>query len=74
MRAPSPWRVPRQAGAMVAELAAGHAQAALAWEAPREHGRLREWLEDRLDQAEALRLSATVPHEDYLCLPPTSRR
>ncbi len=73
LRAPSPWRIPRQAGDMAAELAEGHALAALACEAPREHGRIRAWLEDRLDQADALRLSATVPHEDVLCLPPSRR-
>lgn len=69
-RAPSPWRIPRQAGEMAAELASGHAQAALRQEAPREGWRVREWLDDRLDRAETGRLSVTVPHEDVLCLPP----
>jgi SAM-dependent methyltransferase len=69
--APSPWRIPRQAREMAAELAAGHAAAALAHER-REAWRIEAWREARLAQAEAGRLSVTVPHRDVLCLP--SRR
>jgi len=70
LRAPSPWRIPRQAGEMAGELASGHAEAALASEAPRDGWRIREWLDDRVGEADAGRLAATVPHDDVLCLPP----
>lgn len=68
-RAPSPWVIHRRAGEMAGELALGHARAAALHER-RERARILDWQEDRLDQAAALRLAVTVPHEDVLCLPP----
>ncbi|MBY0337839.1 MAG: class I SAM-dependent methyltransferase [Acetobacteraceae bacterium] len=68
LSAPSPWRIPRQAGAMAAELALGHAGAALRHE-KREARRIDAWREARVAQAEAGRLSVTVGHRDVLCLP-----
>jgi hypothetical protein len=67
-RAASPWRIPRRFGDMLGELATGCADAAFPHER-REAWRLEDWVEDRLDQAAAQRLSATVPHQDVLCLP-----
>lgn len=67
-RAASPWTIPRRFGEMLAELATGCAEAAMAQER-RESGRIEDWLEDRLDQADAQRLAVTVPHQDVLALP-----
>ena len=67
-QSPSPWRIPRRFGAMLTELATGCADAALHHER-REAWRIEDWAEDRMDQAAAEKLSATVPHMDVLALP-----
>ena len=67
-RAASPWRIPRRFGEMLGELAVGCGEAALPHER-RDAWRIEEWMEDRLDQADAQRLAATVPHQDVLALP-----
>ena len=72
LRAPSDWVVGRQDGEMAAELAEGHARAALALER-RGAGAIAAWMMDRAAQAAQGRLSVRVGHSDILCLPPGTR-
>ncbi|MBU8537642.1 class I SAM-dependent methyltransferase [Falsiroseomonas tokyonensis] len=68
-RAPSDWRIPRQDPEMVAQLASGHAQAAMG-QLRRDRSRILHWAVDRRAQAGLARLSARIGHADVLCLPP----
>ena len=67
-RTASDWRIPRRFGDMLSELATGCADAAISQER-RESRRIEAWLDHRLEQADAQRLSATVSHQDVLALP-----
>ncbi|WP_439595639.1 class I SAM-dependent methyltransferase [Falsiroseomonas sp.] len=68
-RAPSDWRIPRQDPMMAAQLASGHAQAAMG-QLRRDRRRILDWAMDRRAQAGLARLSARIGHADLLCLPP----
>jgi SAM-dependent methyltransferase len=68
LRGASPWVIPRQAREMALELALGHAEAALRHER-RGAAQINAWAEARADQADAGLLSASVGHQDILCLP-----
>jgi SAM-dependent methyltransferase len=68
-RRPSPWRIFRQQREMLTELVGGHASAAFRHERLA-MGRIADWSVVRRRQAATGRLSAIVPHEDVLCLPP----
>lgn len=68
-RAPSDWVIARRNPEMAAELADGHARAALAHER-RGRTRIINWMVDRRAQAGLQRLSVRVGHQDVLCLPP----
>jgi hypothetical protein len=69
-RAPSDWRIPRRAPEMAAQIASGHARAAMGRER-RARMRLLDWAVDRRAQAGLQRLSVRIGHMDVLCLPPT---
>ena len=69
LRAPSDWVISRRDAAMAAEIADGHARAAMAHER-RARGKLIDWMVDRRAQAGLQRLSVRVGHTDILCLPP----
>jgi SAM-dependent methyltransferase len=69
LSAPSPWAIPGAADLMAAELARGHAAAAMAW-APRHRGAIAAWRAARLEQAGRGRLAVRVGHRDVLALPP----
>ncbi|MGK7862193.1 class I SAM-dependent methyltransferase [Falsiroseomonas sp. E2-1-a4] len=68
-RAASDWRIPRHDPEMVAQLASGHARAAMG-QLRRERARILDWAVDRRAQAGLSRLSARIGHADILCLPP----
>ncbi|WP_439548069.1 class I SAM-dependent methyltransferase [Falsiroseomonas sp.] len=68
-RAPSDWVITRRDAAMAAEIADGHARAAMDHER-RDRAKLLDWMVDRRAQAGLLRLSVRVGHTDILCLPP----
>ncbi|NKC29974.1 class I SAM-dependent methyltransferase [Falsiroseomonas selenitidurans] len=68
-RAPSDWRIPRQDAEMVAQLASGHARAAMG-QLRRERSRILDWAMDRRAQAGLMQLAARIGHADLLCLPP----
>jgi SAM-dependent methyltransferase len=67
--APSPWRIPPQDGEMAAEIATGHAEAALRHER-RAATAIEAWLARREAQADRLRLAVRIGHTDILALPP----
>lgn len=67
--AASDWAIPGAADLMAAELARGHADAALAQDR-RRAARIEAWLAARLAQARRRRLSVRVGHRDVLALPP----
>ncbi len=66
--APSDWVISRRDGAMAAELAEGHARAAMEWE-QREGTRILDWSAARRAQAGMGRLSVRIGHRDVLALP-----
>jgi len=66
--APSDWIITRCASAMAAEIASGHAAAALPWER-RDAARIAAWAVARRTQAIAGCLAVRVGHVDLLALP-----
>lgn len=70
--ATSDWLIPRQASAMAAELAEGHADAA-AEQDRRNAGRIEAWRRARLEQAMDLRLAVRIGHRDLLAVPQAAR-
>ena len=66
--APSDWVIARRDGVMAAELAAGHARAAMEWER-REETKILDWTTARRVQAGMGRLAVRVGHADVLALP-----
>jgi SAM-dependent methyltransferase len=68
-RAASDWVIARRDAAMAAELADGHARAAMAQQR-RDRLKLIGWAMDRRAQAGLQRLAVRVGHTDILCLPP----
>lgn len=67
--APSPWVIPPGESAMAAELARGHAAAAMAVASPARRALLSAWLARREAQARRGRLAARIGHADVLALP-----
>ncbi len=66
--APSPWRIPPDAAAMLAALVHGHAVAATL-RLPAARGAIAHWQSTRLRQIAAGRLAMRVGHRDVLALP-----
>jgi hypothetical protein len=67
--AASDWRIPPAAGAMLAALVEGHAEAALR-QMPRHADAIADWRAARLRQAADRRLAIRIGHRDSLALPP----
>lgn len=68
-QAASDWRIPQGDPKMAAELASGHAHAAMG-QLPAERDAILQWEADRRAQAGLAQLSARIGHADILCLPP----
>jgi len=67
--APSPWRIGPSQTRMLADLAKGHAGAALG-QMPRAAAAITDWAGTRATQAQRGALRAVVGHSDLLALPP----
>lgn len=67
--APSDWRIPRGAAAMLAELVHGHADAATL-RLPGRRGAIAAWRQARLRQIARGQLAIRIGHRDSLALPP----
>jgi hypothetical protein len=68
--AASDWRIPPAAGAMLAALVEGHAEAALR-QMPQRAAAIADWRAARLRQAAGGRLAIRIGHRDSLALPPS---